>query len=149
MIHTDNHDHGHQIMRAIDSVFTPVTMEVISRSEGGVLLGGVVYENWTGAGGSCLAHIAGFAPNWINRDFLFVMFDYPFVQLDCNQVFGQVHSKNQHSIDFNKKLGWEEVITLEGVFPDGDMILMRYRRENCRFLGIKPRSIKPRVNTNG
>lgn len=149
MIHTNNYEHGHRIMKSINSQFTEVTMQVISRSENGVLLGGAVYENWTGAGGSVLAHISGFAQNWINRDMLFVMFDYPFVQLDCKQAFGQVAAKNTHSIEFNKKMGWEEVIRLEGVFPDDDMILMRLRRENCRFLGIKPRSIKPRVTNDG
>jgi RimJ/RimL family protein N-acetyltransferase len=142
MIHFNNEDHGRQIMSSINSTFTPVTMQVISRSEGGVLLGGVVYENYTGPGGSILAHISGFAPNWINRDILFVMFDYPFRQLDCKQAFGQVAAKNTHSIEFNTKLGWETVITLEGVFPDDDMVLMRYRREACRFLSIKPRTLK-------
>jgi hypothetical protein len=150
MIHVNNYEHGRAIMKSINSAFTEVTMQVISRSEGGELLGGVVYENYTGPGGSILAHIAGFAPNWINRDILFVMFDYPFTQLDCKQAFGQVAAKNTHSVEFNKKLGWEEVITLEGVFPDDDMILMRYRRENCRFLNVKPRSVRSnKVTTNG
>ena len=70
MIHTNNYEHGHRIMKSINSQFTEVTMQVISRSENGVLLGGAVYENWTGAGGSVLAHISGFAQNWINRDML-------------------------------------------------------------------------------
>lgn len=151
MIHFNNHSHGRKVMKSINSSFTPVTMQVISRTDDeGKLLGGVVYENYTGPGGSILAHISGFAPNWINRDMLYVMFDYPFNQLDCKQAFGQVAAKNTHSIEFNTKLGWETVMTLEGVFPDDDMVLMRYRRENCRFLAIKPRSIKSnKVDTHG
>lgn len=149
MIHVDNHDHGKQIMAAINSTFTEVTMQVISRSENGVLLGGAVYENYTGRGGSILMHVWGVDARWINRDMLFAAFHYPFVQLDCKQIFGQVASKNTHSLEFNKKLGWEEAVTLEGVFPDDDMVLMRYRREHCRFLSIKPRTIKSRVTNNG
>ncbi len=148
MIHFNEVGHGERIMQAINSTFTPVTMQVISRtSDEGELLGGVVYENYTGRGGSVLAHIAGFTPSWINRDVLYVMFDYPFVQLDCTQVFGQVAAKNTHTLTFSKKLGWEEVITLEGVFPDDDMVLLRYRRKGCRFLGVKPRTIKSNQGT--
>lgn len=143
MIHVNNTKHGEEVMKSINSTFTPVTMQVISRTnDAGELVGGVVYENYTGRGGSVLAHISGFTPNWINRDMLYVMFDYPFVQLDCTQVFGQMAAKNTHGISFSKKLGWEVVITLEGVFPDDDMVLLRYRREGCRFLGVKPQTIK-------
>lgn len=148
MIHIDNAAHGQSIMEATGGDYSRVTMEVISRTEqgpnGSELYGGVVYENYTGKGGSVLVHIAGFVPNWINRDMLFIMFDYPFRQLECKQAFCQVRSKNAHTLEFCKSFGWEEVITLEGVFPDDDMILMRMRKETCRFLNVKPRNINSR-----
>lgn len=144
MIHLDNREHGAMIMRHINSDFTEVTMKVISRTENGVLQGGVVYENWTGKGGSLLVHIAGFSKRWIDRDMLFVMFDYPFRQLDCKQAFCQVAAKNTEVLEFNKHFGWEEVIKLEGVFPDDDMVLMRMYRDKCRFLNVKPREVRPR-----
>jgi len=148
MINTGNVDHGEQIMSSIGSAFTKVTMQVISRSENGVLLGGAVYENYTGKGGSLLTHVAGFAPNWVNRDLLWVMFDYPFIQLDCTQAFSQVAAKNKASLSFCKNLGFQEVITLGGVFPDDDMILLRMKRSECRFLKIQPKTIFPRRITN-
>jgi hypothetical protein len=144
MIHIDNHEHGQRIMEAAGSDFSPVTMEVISRSENGVLYGGAIYENYTGKGGSVLAHIAGFKPNWLNRDMLWIMFNYPFVQLDCRQAFGQVKASNHDVRKFNKSLGWEEIFTLEDVFPDDDMILIRMKREDCRFLNIKPKKVGPK-----
>lgn len=150
MIHVCNDDHGRQIMAAIDSQYASVTMKVISRSENGVLQGGVVYENWTGAGGSCLVHIAGFSKRWIDRDMLYIMFDYPFRQLDCTQAFAQVAAKNEEVLAFNKKIGWEEVIRLEDVFPDDDMILMRMKRSACRYLDIKPKTVQSRrIAQNG
>lgn len=141
MIHTGNYRHGDQIMRAAGSRFTPVTMQVISRSENGKLFGGVIYENYTGDGGSVLVHIAGFTKNWINRDLLWIMFDYPFKQLNCTQAFAQVEAKNERCLKFCRSVGWKEVIRLEGVFPDDDMILLRMRRDDCRFLDLKPRSL--------
>lgn len=142
MIHIGRSDHGTAIMKSTGADFTDVTMQVISRSENNELYGGVVYENWTGEGGSCLVHIAGFKKNWINRDMLFIMFDYPFRQLDCVQAFCQVKSTLTNVLEFNKSFGWEEVITLEGVYPDADMILMRMKRDGCRYLDVKPRTIR-------
>lgn len=129
-------------MEAMGSSFSTVTMKVISRAEDGVLYGGAVYENYTGEGGSIVMHIAGFRDVWINRDLLWIVYHYPLVQLGCKQIFAQVATKNKECISICRGAGWEEVIKLEGVFPDDDMILFRMRRENCRFLKIKPRALK-------
>lgn len=136
-------------MRSIDSQFSPVTMEVISRVENGELLGGVIYENYTGPGGSIEAHIASLAPRWLNRDFLFIMFDYPFRQLDCKQAFVRVAANNEKSLHWCHSLGFKEYVRIEDVFPDGDMILLRMKREECRFLDIKPRTVFSRRTNNG
>lgn len=150
MIHVNNEDHGQQIMRHIGSDFAPQVMQVISRSKDGVLQGGVVYENYTGPGGSCLVHIAGFNKRWIDRDMLYIMFDYPFKQLDCKQAFCQVAGKKQNVLEFNKTFGWEVLHVLEAVFPDDDMILMRMKRDQCRYLDLKPRHVKSRrTETDG
>lgn len=148
MIHSGNEDHGAQVMAAVGSRFTPVTMQVISRSEGGVFKGGIVYENYTGKGGSILVHISSTSKHWINRDLLWMMFDYPFKQLDCKQAFAQVASKNTQCLDFCYAIGWSEVITLEGVFPDDDMVLLRMRREDCRFLNLKSRAERSKKGAN-
>jgi len=148
-IHVGHSDHGKKVMRSIESAYSPVTMQVISRSENDELYGGVIYENYTGAGGSLLAHVAGFRPNWLNRDMLYIMFDYPFKQLAVNQVFLQVASKNEASLRFAKSLGFKEYCVLEDVFPDDDMILLRMKRDECRFLKVKPRTVFSRRTDNG
>lgn len=142
MIHFGNHEHGEMVMASIGSKFAPVNMQVISRSENGVFRGGVVYENWTGEGGSILVHVAAMDKHWINRDMLWVMFDYPFNQLKVNQAFCQVAGKNEECLRFCRSVGWSEVIRLEAVFPDDDMILMRLWRKDCRFLNLKPRTLR-------
>lgn len=142
MIHFSNADHGDQIMRMAGARFSSVNMEVISRTENGVLRGGVVYENYTGEGGSLLVHIGGKDKKWINRDMLWVMFDYPFNQLKVNRAFAQVAGKNKEAYDFCMSIGWKELHRLEAVFPDDDMILLQLRREDCRFLKLKPRTLR-------
>lgn len=142
MIHFRNHIHGERLMASIDAKFSPITMEVISRTENGELYGGLIYENYTGPGGSVEVHIASFHPRWLNRDMLYVMFDYPFRQLDCVQGFARVKAKNEACLKFCKSIGWKEVIRLEGVFPDDDMVLLRMKRDECRYLDIKPRTIR-------
>ena len=142
MIHFSNKDHGEQIMRIAGGLFTPVTMEVISRSENGVLRGGVIYEKYTGKGGSVIVHVGSKDPKWIDRDMLWVMFHYPFVQLDVTQAFAQIAAKNTHALEFSRSVGWTEIIRLEAVYPDDDMVLLRLRREECRFLGLKPRNLR-------
>lgn len=143
MIHFNVEAHGRAIMKlAGGAIFSPANMTVISRTEDYKLYGGVVYENYTGLGGSCLVHIAGAHKRWINRDMLWVMFDYPFRQLGCKQAFAQVAAKNKESLDFCMAIGWHEVIRLEGVFPDDDMVLIRMRREECRYLDIEPRGLR-------
>jgi len=131
-------------MRATGGDFSKVTMEVISRTENGILMGGVVYENYTGKGGSVIAHIAKFAPNWITRDFLWMIFDYPFRQLDCNQVINHCRAKNADAIQLCKSMGGKEVAKIEAVFPDDDVVILSIKRQGCRFLDIKPRTIKPK-----
>jgi RimJ/RimL family protein N-acetyltransferase len=149
MIHTGNREHGVAVMEAIDSKFSPVTMEVISRVENGNLLGGVIYENYTGPGGSIEAHIAALAPRWLNRDFLYIMFDYPFRQLDCKQAFVRVDVRNDKSLNWCLSLGFKEYCRIEDVFPHGDMILLRMKRDECRFLNLKPRTVFSRRINDG
>jgi len=111
----------------------------ISRSKDGRLLGGVIYTNYTGA--SITMHTAGFDPAWVNRDMLWVCFHYPFVQLKCNKLFGQVPAWNVKALEFDLHLGFKEECIIRDVYPEGDMILLSMRKEDCRWLKLRPRTI--------
>lgn len=141
MIEFGNVDHGIRIMTAMSAKFSPNGMTVISRSEQDDLRGGVVYENYTGKGGTCVVHFAGFHDNWINRDLLWVGFHYPFVQMECNSIFAQVKSRNWNSRNVVAAMGYKEVILLPNVYPDDDMILYRLYKEDCKYLDIKPKNV--------
>ena len=87
-------------------------------------------------------HIGGLDPHWINRDMLFVTFDYPFNQLGVKRIFGQVPEDNLHAQEFNVNLGFKYVARIEGVFPHNiACMVMCMEREECRFLTLKPRGI--------
>lgn len=139
MIVFGNIDHGRAIASASGTVFNPEVDQVIARVENGQLLGGVTYQGYTGA--SIQMHMAGFDDNWANRDMLWVAFDYPFNQLGCKKVFGQVPESNTRALEIDLKLGFKIVAKVEDVFPDGACYVLALAREDCRWLKLKPRSL--------
>lgn len=125
--------------------FNPRGSASIARVRDGFVLGGAVYYHSTGE--SIAAHIAAFDEHWLNRDLLWVMFDYPFNQLCVKRIFGEISEDNTAALRFNEKLGFRKVARIEGVFPNNTAcIVMRIDREDCRFLTIKPRTIGRNVH---
>jgi RimJ/RimL family protein N-acetyltransferase len=110
----------------------------VARVRDGVLLGGTIYQGYTGA--AIEMHVAGFDPRWICPDLLWATFSYPFIQLGCKQVIGRVAETNTRALEFDKKLGFKEVGRIREYFPDGDLIILALRRDECRWLKITPRS---------
>lgn len=140
MIEFSNHEHGYRIAEAAGCFFNPACDQVISVFDKGKLLGGNVLTGYTGA--SIHLHTAGFAPKWATRDFLWVAFAYPFLQLGCKKVFGQVPESNTRALEIDLKLGFKVVARIEDVFPDGACLVLALAREDCRWLNLKPRSLK-------
>jgi len=140
MITTGNLAHAKQIATEAGCFFNPECDHVISREENGKLLGGVIFSGFTGA--SIGIHVAGFDPHWINKDMLWITFHYPFEQLAVDKLFGQIHSRNHKAIAFDTKLGFKEEARIAGVFPDGDLIVMAMRREDCRWLNLRGKNGK-------
>jgi RimJ/RimL family protein N-acetyltransferase len=132
MISTGIEAHGRAIAKAAGCFFNPECDHVISRSEGGILLGGVIFTGFTGA--SIGLHVAGFDPRWINKDMLWITFHYPFEQLGVRKITGTIPSGNRNALLFNAKLGFVEEARVADVFPDEDLIIMSMRREDCRWL---------------
>lgn len=125
-------EHGFAIAKAIGVMFNPVCDVSIVRVEDGQLLGGALYQGYTGA--SIRIHVVGFHPRWIDRDALWMAFHYPFDQLGCTKVIGFVPSINLKALDFNRKLGFKEEARISDVFRGADLVIMSMRREDCRWL---------------
>ena len=100
-------------------------------NESGELVAGVLYEDWNGANIVC--HIAG-EGNWATKEFLHIIFDYPFNQLGVKRITAPNASYNATSINLVKRMGFELECTLTQATPRGDLLLFRMFRDDCRFL---------------
>ena len=139
MIRFNDPAYGEQIAEKAGTIFHPVHNVCIAREEKGRLLGGVIYTNYTGE--SVAMHSASWVPRWINRDLLWVCFDYPFNQMGAARIFGQVPEDNEAAIHFNLNLGFRIIKKIEGVYKGNvACLLMCMEREECRHLAIKPRN---------
>jgi RimJ/RimL family protein N-acetyltransferase len=122
--------------------FNPLVDISICRVRDDVRLGGVVYTNFTTE--SIQVHSACWTPHWLNRDMLYVTVDYPFNQLGVNRIFGMVPEDNLHAQEFNIKFGFQYVVRIEGVYKGNiPCMVMSLERGACRYLSVKPRSIRP------
>ena len=97
----------------------------------GQIVGVIGYDGYNGA--SVQMHVAG-TPGWVNRSILFAAFDYPFKRLHCEMVIGLVPSGNKEAIRFNERLGFQLENELHGAHPDGSLLLMTMRRNDCRWI---------------
>ena len=134
-------DAGHAlaICQASQAQHNPLFDFCISRVDHeGNLMGGLVYQQYTGAGGSCIHHIAGFHPQWINREMLFAAFDFPFNQLKVRKLFATIPSDNFRCLAFNDKFGFHHEATIVGAYPKCDMVLRSLIREECKYLSWGP-----------
>lgn len=137
LIYVGDKQHAAQIAASAGVLLNPQYDTCISVEKGGVLYGGVIYQGFTGS--SIQMHMAGFSPHWMTKTFLWVAFDYPFNQLGCKIVLGQVSSANTRALEIDKKLGFKEAAKIDGVFPDGACHVLVLAREDCRWLKCKPR----------
>lgn len=132
-----NHpEHAKSIAKAAGTYFNPECDICISRESDGELVGGVIFQNFTGE--SIGVHVAGFVPNWLNRDLLWMAFDYPFNQLKCKRIFSQIPETNTKSLAFNRKLGFKEVAKIDGVFRDGAVVVTCIGKDDCKWHNMKP-----------
>jgi hypothetical protein len=143
MIEFGNIVHGFQIAAAIPRVFNPSADQVISATKDGQLLGGVIYEGMTS--NNIFMHQAGFDKRWLLGDMLWVAFDYPFNQLRVGMVCGTIPSTKPELLDFNLRLGFKHECTIRGAYADGDLLVLAMRRAECRWLKLKPRTLKSNV----
>jgi len=140
MIEFGNIEHSKRIEEAAELCFNPRCDVCLSRTdEHGNLLGGVIYTNYTGH--SIHIHVAGFNPRWLSRDFLWVTFDYPFNQLMVEAIFAQVKSSNRHALEFDRKIGFQTINIMQDVYKDEACYVLKMKREDCRHLKIKPRTL--------
>lgn len=108
----------------------------IGRIKDGQLVAGVLYEDCNGANVFC--HIAGEGRGWLSRDFLSIIFDYPFRQLGVKRISGVVASNNLAARKLDEHLGFELEAILHDAHPEGDLYLYKMTSDKCRWLKELP-----------
>jgi RimJ/RimL family protein N-acetyltransferase len=96
------------------------------------IVGVVGFDMYNGA--SCMMHVAG-EGNWLSRGLLWAAFDYPFNVMKCKVVFALIPCSNRTSIHFSKRIGFKLRDEIEDAHPDGSLLLMAMRADECRWLG--------------
>jgi len=114
--------------------WTPGRGTSIGRVKNGKIVGGIIYEDWNGANIMC--HIAG-EGNWLNRSFLHAIFHYPFVHLEAKRMTAVISSTNEKCIKLVENMGFELESRLYQATPDGDLLVYRMFKKDCRFLGYR------------
>lgn len=133
---------GRDLASAVHRFYDPVSCANVARVRSGELLAGVVYEQYV-RGVSIVAHMAVLAEHGVNRDLLWVAFDYPFNQLMVKRIFGFTPECNLRALEMNAKMGFKQVARIDGMFAHDDAaIVLCLERHDCHLLNIKPLNIK-------
>lgn len=106
-------------------------------SDGLWLLGGVIFQDYTGEGGSINLHCAGFLPGWLSRALLWNTFNYAFNVVKVKKVIGKVHADNYKALKLNLHLGFKVETHIADVYPDGDLLIMSMYRDDCKWLSLR------------
>lgn len=116
-------------------VYLPVSEDfnAIARlNSKGDILGVVAYNGF--AGQTCCIHDAG-EGNWLSKDFLRAVFDYPFNQLGIVQIFATVAASNEKALNLDRRVGFKDFARIKDGWKDGeDLMVLSMRREDCRWI---------------
>ena len=104
----------------------------------GELVAGVVVDQWVPEQ-RCQLHCAGEGRHWLTRTFLFEVFNYVFNQLRCKVILSPVAGGNIDSLRFIKHIGFTEVCRIPDADETGDLVLLSYYKDQCRWLGLAAR----------
>jgi L-amino acid N-acyltransferase YncA len=62
------------------------------------------------------------------------MFDYPFNKLKVKVILAPIAKDNKKSLNFGRKLGFQQVADIPYGLGDRDLIVMAMKRNQCRWL---------------
>lgn len=107
--------------------------QAIGLEENDQLIAGVLFDNYNGA--SICMHVAAVpGKRWMTREFLWYCFYYPFMELKVKRITGLVPESNLVARRFDEHLGFKLETRLEDAHPDGDVLVYKMMKSDCRFL---------------
>lgn len=95
-----------------------------------------LYEASNGA--SIMLHtVSDGSRSWLNREYLWFVFYYPFEQLRVKKIVCPVEDDNIGCIRFIKHIGFTKEATLVGCAPKGDLSIYTLAKDQCKWLQLK------------
>lgn len=100
-------------------------------------LAACLFEGCNGA--SIMLHIAANGKRWMNREYLWFVFYYPFIQLGINKIISPVEGGNAACRTFIEHIGFTLEATLKDAAPQGDLLIYTMTKDQCKWLNLKER----------
>lgn len=111
--------------------------EVDDETMSGQLLAATWYEGFNGA--NINMHVAAIpGGRWMTREFLRAVFIYPFETCKVKRVTGLVAESNTAARRFDEHIGFTLETRLKDATPDGDLLVYRMFKDECRWLRMRP-----------
>lgn len=133
-----DHIFGPWIMEKTDGLWVPGRGSTIGLlDQNGSISAATYYTDFNGA--SVIMHCAGEGRHWLNREFLWFSFYYPFEQLGCKKIISPIEESNKDSIRFCSNIGFELEATLKDASPKGNLLLYTLSKEKCKWLSLGDR----------
>ena len=83
---------------------------------------------------SCQIHVAATDVQFLTREYLNCVFDYGFNKLKVKVILAPICKDNVKSLNLCRKLGFEQVADIPYGHPNGDLIVVAMKRNQCRWL---------------
>ena len=110
----------------------PQNTACIGQKKDGKLIAVVGYNSFLP--NSCQIHVASTDVYWLSKDLLFAIFDYPFNKLEVKVIIAPICKDNVKSLNLCRKLGFEQVADITYGHPNGDLIIVTMKRNQCKWL---------------
>lgn len=98
----------------------------------GELVGVIGFNNFMP--NSCEIHVASTNVYFLNKWYLNCVFDYPFNKLKVKVILAPIYKGNVKSLNLCRKLGFEQVADIPYGHPEGDLIVVAMKRNQCKWL---------------
>lgn len=134
------HDQPYLLSWASNLLNLPLPNDAVALGQviDGRLRAVVVYCNFQGK--SCQTHICSVGEHWLNKRYLWAMFDYPFEKLGLKVILAVIAGNNEKSLKLSRKLGFKDVAKIPDAHDDGDLVILTMRPDECRWLTLGARN---------
>lgn len=131
-ITTENQSQLRDWLSEVGKFEYPQETACIGQEKDGKLIAVLGYNNLTP--NSCQIHVASTDVYWLNKNLLFAIFDYPFNKLGVKVILAPIYKGNTKSLNLCRKLGFEQVADIPYGHPEGDLIVVAMKRNQCKWL---------------